>query len=105
MAGPTTTPYVTLNSGYNMPVLGLGTFALFQPPDLVPIFIRAIKLGYRHFDTSPVYGSERPLGFAIAEAIKQGLIQSRDEVFITSKLWCIDTDPQLVLPAVQNSLS
>lgn len=105
MAGPATTPYVTLNSGHNMPVLGLGTFSLYQPPDLVPIFIQAIKLGYRHFDTSPIYGSERPLGFAIAEAIRCGLIQSRDEIFITSKLWCTDADPQLVLPALQSSLS
>ncbi|KAJ1701511.1 hypothetical protein LUZ63_001290 [Rhynchospora breviuscula] len=105
MAGPATTPYVTLNSGHNMPVLGLGTFALCQPPDLVSVFVQAIKLGYRHFDTSPVYGSERPLGFAIAEAIRRGLIQSRDEVFITSKLWCTDADPELVLPALQNSLS
>ncbi|KAG7585203.1 NADP-dependent oxidoreductase domain superfamily, partial [Arabidopsis thaliana x Arabidopsis arenosa] len=75
-----------------MPVLALGT-AASPPPE--PIVLRktvleAIKLGYRHFDTSPRYQTEEPLGEALAEAVSLGLVQSRSELFVTSKLWCAD---------------
>ncbi|GFZ21361.1 NAD(P)-linked oxidoreductase superfamily protein [Actinidia rufa] len=42
---------------------------------------------------------------AIADAIQQGIIESRDQLFITSKLWCSDAHHDLVLPALQNSLN
>ncbi|KAI3516861.1 hypothetical protein L1887_15968 [Cichorium endivia] len=66
--------------------------------------IEAIKLGYRHFDTAAIYGTEKPLGEAIREALRLGLIQSRSELFITSKLWCTSADRHLVLPAINHSL-
>ncbi|KAK1387158.1 hypothetical protein POM88_015336 [Heracleum sosnowskyi] len=49
--------------------------------------------------------SEKDLGEAVAEAVECGIIKSRDELFITSKLWCSDAHPDRVLPALQNSLS
>lgn len=89
-----------------MPLIGMGTAALSLPPShhLSSILINAIKVGYRHFDTAASYGSEEPLGRAVAEAIERGLIKSRDEVFITSKLWCNCNHPDLVLPALNNTL-
>ncbi|KAL4283915.1 hypothetical protein GQ457_16G013920 [Hibiscus cannabinus] len=48
----------------------------------------AIKLGYRRFDRVSLYSLESALGEAIIEAISLGLIKSRNELFITSKLWC-----------------
>ncbi|GFZ21359.1 NAD(P)-linked oxidoreductase superfamily protein [Actinidia rufa] len=66
--------------------------------------LRAIEIGYRHFDSAAVYGSEQSLGEAIADAIKEGFIESRDQLFITSKLWCSDAHRDPVLPASQNSL-
>ncbi|KAJ7964745.1 NADPH-dependent codeinone reductase-like protein [Quillaja saponaria] len=65
--------------------------------------IPAIKLGYRHFDTARIYGSEEALGEAIAEAIQLGLV-SREELFITTKLWCSDNHPHLVAPTLKKSL-
>ncbi|GAA0174767.1 hypothetical protein LIER_28091 [Lithospermum erythrorhizon] len=44
------------------------------------------------------------IGEAIAIALHRDLIKSRDEVFITSKLWCTDAHPDLVLAALQDSL-
>lgn len=89
-----------------MPVIGFGTAA--DPPvdpDKIKLAVmQAIESGYRHFDTASVYHSEQPLGEAIAEAISVGLIKSRDELFITSKLWCSDAHPQHVLPAIQKTL-
>ncbi|WOL20223.1 deoxymugineic acid synthase 1-B [Canna indica] len=48
--------------------------------------LRAIQLGYRHFDTAARYQSEEPLGEAILVVLRAGFINSRDELFITSKL-------------------
>lgn len=99
-------PEVILNSGHKMPVLGLGTSADNLPPNdtLVSILIDAIEVGYRHFDSASVYRTEEALGQAVAKAVNQGLIQSRDEVFITTKPWNTDAHPDLILPSLRNSL-
>ncbi|KAL9314417.1 hypothetical protein ACSQ67_019869 [Phaseolus vulgaris] len=97
-------PEVVLQFSSNhpkMPVIGLGTSSTSSTKEAV---LEAIKVGYRHFDTASVYGSEEPLGEAIAEALQLGLIASRDELFITSKLWCTSNFPHLVLPAIHKSL-
>ncbi|THF95934.1 hypothetical protein TEA_024442 [Camellia sinensis var. sinensis] len=52
-----------------------------------------------------LYQSEQPLGESIVDAIRLGFIQSRRDLFITSKLWCSDAHPHHVLPALQNSLN
>lgn len=103
---PKSVPNVVLNSGYKMPMIGFGTGTVPLPPshELIPAFISAIQAGYRHFDTATYYGSEEPLGQAIALALDQGLIKDRSEVFITTKLWCTDAHPGLVLPALKASL-
>nr|KYP32061.1 NAD(P)H-dependent 6'-deoxychalcone synthase [Cajanus cajan] len=99
-------PHVVLQSSSNncnMPVIGLGT-APSSSTDTREAILEAIKTGYRHFDTASMYGSEQPLGEAIAEALQLGIIKSRDELFITSKLWCTENFPHLVLPALQKTL-
>ena len=65
-------PEVELNSGQKMPMLDFGTAAASLPPshELIPIFIDAIKAGYRHFDTASLYGSEESLGQAIVQGYK-----------------------------------
>ncbi|KAK3415004.1 hypothetical protein EUGRSUZ_H00577 [Eucalyptus grandis] len=95
-----------LSSGHRMPLIGFGTFASPLPPldVLTSIFLEAIEVGYRHFDTAACYGSEEALGRAVAEALDRGLIESRSHIFITTKLWCTDTHPDLVLPALKKSL-
>ncbi|XVE84985.1 hypothetical protein DITRI_Ditri17bG0055700 [Diplodiscus trichospermus] len=100
-------PEYVLRGGQRMPVLGLGTASdPIEGSELVIklAVLQAIKLGYRHFDTASLYGTEQPLGEAIIEAISLGLIKSRNEVSITSKLWCSDAHGELVLPALRTSL-
>lgn len=98
-------PVVELNSGYKMPVLGLGTASFTTPlADEVEAMVNAIERGYRHFDTAAQYGSEKAVGEAVAEALKRGLIKSRDELFIVSKLWANDTHADRVLPALNKTL-
>ncbi|XP_047151579.1 methylecgonone reductase-like [Vigna umbellata] len=99
-------PEVILNSGKKMPAIGLGTGSFPLPPHetLISILIDAFEVGYRHFDTATFYGSEEPLGKAVDKAFELGLVKSRDEVFITSKLLPSDAHPDLVLPALKTSL-
>lgn len=109
MASETSTktiPLKTLNSGHDMPVVALGTFEFgFDPEKAKAAFLEAIGIGYRHFDTAAQYGSESALGDAVAEAVRLGLIKSRADVFVTTKLWCTDNHPESVIPAIKTSLS
>ncbi|OMO94493.1 Aldo/keto reductase, partial [Corchorus olitorius] len=98
--------YTLRSTGKKMQRLGLGTAAYpLVPPEVTKkAILQAIEIGYRHFDTASMYGSEQPLGEAIIEAVSVGLIESRDDLFITSKLWCSDAHGELVLPAIRRSL-
>lgn len=99
-------PEVILNSGEKMPIIGLGTATTPLPSHevLTSILVDAINIGYRHFDTAAIYGTEEPLGQAVSKALEKGFIKNRDEVFITSKLWCTDAHLDLVLPALNTTL-
>ncbi|KAJ0987302.1 hypothetical protein J5N97_005658 [Dioscorea zingiberensis] len=104
---PVMIPEVSLSSAgaRPIPLVGMGTAAYpFSPETTKPAILHAIELGYRHFDTATVYQSEEPLGGAIADALKLGFISSRAELFITSKVWCNECHPHLVLPALKRSL-
>ncbi|KAK7386054.1 hypothetical protein VNO78_32125 [Psophocarpus tetragonolobus] len=88
-----------------MPVVGMGSAPDFTcKKDTKEAIIEAIKQGYRHFDTAAAYGSEQALGEALNEAIHLGLV-SRQDLFVTSKLWVTDNHPHLVLSALRKSLS
>ncbi|MFD0309395.1 aldo/keto reductase [Streptomyces sp. NPDC127119] len=73
-------PTVTLNTGHDMPQVGLGTWPLAgrQSTDAI---LAAISTGYRLIDTAAAYGNEDSVGTAVRES---GLL--REELFITTKL-------------------
>ncbi|KAL9246457.1 hypothetical protein vseg_019989 [Gypsophila vaccaria] len=107
MSDSTSIPHLNITQGdRSMPVIALGTAV--DPPvseDIIKTsIIRAIEVGYRHFDTAHKYKSEKPIGEAVQEALGLGLIQSREDVFITSKLWCGDAHSHLVLPGLTKTL-
>ncbi|PON79249.1 Aldo/keto reductase/potassium channel subunit beta [Parasponia andersonii] len=89
-----------------IPVLGFGTatYPFVSSETTKEAILHAIKLGYRHFDTAAIYQTEQPLGEAISEALSLGLIKSRTELFVTSKLWCTEAYHDLVLPAIRKTL-
>ncbi|KAK9113877.1 hypothetical protein Syun_020674 [Stephania yunnanensis] len=99
-------PDVILNNGCKMPVVGIGVLVYPYPKaDTVKsTVLKAIEIGYRHFDTALPYNTEQSLGLAIVEELKLGLIMSCDELFITSKLWYSNAHPHLVIPALQETL-
>ena len=75
-----TAPLITLNSGQQIPQLGLGVFLIPQE-QTEEVVLNALEVGYRHIDTAAGYYNEAGVGSALA---KSGL--DRDEVFITTKL-------------------
>ncbi|KAH9802195.1 Deoxymugineic acid synthase 1 [Citrus sinensis] len=101
-------PGVKLSSasaGREMPVIGLGTAVDKKDENVMKCAVmEAIKLGYRHFDTASEYGTERALGEAIDEALKLGLLTTRQDLFITTKLWLNEAHRDLVVPALKKSL-
>lgn len=68
-----------------MPALGLGTWKS-KPGEVYEAVRKAIEIGYTHFDCAFVYGNEKEIGQAFADAFKAGDTQ-RENLFITSKLW------------------
>ena len=88
-----------------MPVVDMGTAVVTVEHETTKdAVVAAIEVGYRHFDTAYHYGTEKPIGDAMAEAVRRGLVRSREEVFVTSKLWCTQCHPDLVLPSLRETL-
>lgn len=73
--------YKTLSNGVEIPQLGFGVFQI-PPEETKEVVKKAIEVGYRHFDTAQAYFNEAEIG----EAIKESGI-SREELFITTKVW------------------
>ena len=81
---------VTLNSGYEMPILGLGMFSLSDSQAENSTYW-ALKAGFRLIDTARIYGNEAAVGRGLRRAIDEGIV-TREDVFITTKMWTSDFD-------------
>ncbi|WP_210607974.1 aldo/keto reductase [Priestia flexa] len=94
---------VTLNNGVKMPGFGLGVFKVEEGPELVEAVKAAIKNGYRSIDTAAIYENEEGVGEGIRQGLKEtGL--SREELFVTSKVWNSDLGYEETLKAYETSL-
>ena len=78
------TKTVTLNSGYEMPIIGLGTWTQNDEETANSVYY-ALEDGYRLIDTAQYYGNERGVGEGLKRAIDDGIV-TREEVFITTKI-------------------
>lgn len=89
--------------GSAFPSPGLGTWKI--PEDLTPRIVhQAIEIGYRHLDCACDYGNEQFVGQGIKSALEAGLC-SREDLWVTSKLWNTYHEPQHVRAACEKSLS
>lgn len=72
-----------LNTGHQIPSVGLGTFqAIARNDSVVEVVSRALAVGYRHFDTAFQYRTKKHIGQAIRDSG-----YPREDIFITSKLY------------------
>ncbi|CAJ0933735.1 unnamed protein product, partial [Mesorhabditis belari] len=95
-------PTLTLSNGVTMPFFGLGTWQS-KPEEVKAAVKAAVHAGYRLIDTAAVYQNEDAIGEAVEELIKEGVV-TRDDLFITTKLWMTHLHPDHVEEACRDSL-
>ena len=93
----------TLHNGVKMPWLGIGVFKVEDGPELVNALKFAITHGYRSIDTAAIYRNEEGVGQAIREGIHEANL-SREDLFITSKVWNSDLGYESTIAAYETSL-
>ena len=81
---------VLLNSGWEMPIIGTGTWTLSDEEAENSTYY-ALKSGMRLIDTARYYQNEAGVGKGLARAIDEGIV-TREDVFITSKIYGGDHD-------------
>ncbi len=94
---------VTLNNGIKMPWFGLGVFKVEEGSEVIHSVRTAIKNGYRLIDTAAVYQNEEGVGKGIRQGMKEAGI-TREDLFITSKVWNSDLGYESTLAAYETSL-
>ncbi len=78
------TKTVELNSGYDMPIIGLGTWTQNDSETENSVY-HALKDGYRLIDTAQYYGNEIGVGNGIKKAIEESIVK-REDIFVTTKV-------------------
>lgn len=89
---------VTLNTGYSIPQLGLGTYKM-SPEEARRSVAYALSLGYRHIDTAQMYHNEEGVGAGIKDS---GV--PREDIFLTTKLDNPNHAPERVRETFAESL-
>ena len=85
-----------------MPPVGLGLWKIARD-ETADAVCNAVAAGYRHLDSAADYGNEAEVGTGINQAISLGLC-TREELWITSKLWNTYHRPEHVRAACEKSL-
>src|SRR6202789_1543340 len=90
------------HGGGQMPALGFGTL-IPDPATTISATRDALEAGFRHFDCAERYRNEREVGDALQAGLAAGGI-SREDIFVTTKVWNTNHRPERVKPAFQASL-
>ena len=86
-----------------MPAFGLGTWK--SPKGEVRSAVKeALSIGYRHIDAAWIYQNETEVGQGISDALEAGDF-SREDIFVTSKLWNAFHKPEDVEKGCKETLS
>ncbi|MBR6089486.1 MAG: aldo/keto reductase [Anaerolineaceae bacterium] len=76
---------VLLNTGYEMPVIGV-SFPESAPEKVEELVYQAIAAGFRLIDLSGSYKNETAAGRGISRALEEKII-TREELFVTVMMW------------------
>jgi len=95
---------VTLNNGVKMPRFGLGVYKVQEGEEVIHAVKSAIRAGYRSIDTAALYNNEEGVGQAVREAMAENGL-TRDQLFITTKVWNSEQGYEKTLQAFETSLN
>lgn len=93
------TPTTKLYNGIEMPWLGLGVHRAGSGSEVAMAIQCALQNGYRSIDTATYYQNEHSVGKAVQES---GV--SREEIFLTTKVWNSDQGYHSTIKAFESSL-
>jgi alcohol dehydrogenase (NADP+) len=91
------------NSAGEIPALGFGTL-IPDHAETITATKDALAAGFRHFDCAERYGNEREVGQAFREGLAATNL-SREDIFVTTKIWNTNHRPARVEPAFNASLA
>lgn len=95
--------FMRLNTGAEMPHLGLGTWNASKDSVGSAVKSALVDVGYSHVDCAAVYENEKEVGEAFKSIFSSGQ-RKREDVFITSKLWNTHHAQSDVVTACKKSL-
>ncbi len=88
-----------LTNGVQIPCMGFGTWQVPNDSSLENAVSSSLQLGYRLFDTAQIYANAAAIGHAVHA---NGM--SREQVFITSKIWASHRSYEGVMTAFKDTL-
>jgi alcohol dehydrogenase (NADP+) len=93
------------NASGQIPALGFGTL-IPDPAVTISATRDALDAGFRHFDCAERYGNEREVGIALHDGLAANAKTiTRQDIFVTTKLWNSNHRPDRVEPAFEASLA
>ena len=93
-----------LNDGNVIPTLGLGTWKSNPPEECTLAITSALRNGLTHLDCASAYANEHVIGKCLSQIFSGSDDTSREDVFITSKLWNDRRKPEDVREALEQTL-
>ncbi len=94
--------FVLNNGAGDIPALGFGTLVSDRRETRAATKF-AVEQGFRHLDCAERYRNEDEVGLALKDVLAEGTV-SRDDLFVTTKLWNNNHRPERVEPALRASL-